>query len=122
MLLNEYIICFHQIQSICWHPSEAQNLLSGSGDQTVCLVDCRDANNKSCQHRWTFDSDIERVTWNTFNTNQYLVRMIEEEYGCFCLLCNIIKYRHQPKMDMFIVWISGKRRNLFLVYLLIVML
>lgn len=61
-----------QIQSICWHPIEAQNLLSGSGDHTVCLVDCRDAMNKSNQHRWTFDSEIERVTWNTFNTNQYL--------------------------------------------------
>ncbi|CAF4250683.1 unnamed protein product [Rotaria sp. Silwood2] len=61
-----------QIQSICWHPIEAQNLLSGSADRTVCLVDCRDANNKASQHRWTFDSDIERVAWNTFDTNQYL--------------------------------------------------
>ncbi|CAF1251924.1 unnamed protein product [Rotaria magnacalcarata] len=61
-----------QIQSICWHPSEAQNLLSGSSDRTVCMVDCRDGNNKSSQHRWTFDSDIERVTWNTFDTNQFL--------------------------------------------------
>lgn len=39
----------------------------------MCLVDCRDANNQSKQHRWTFDSDIERVTWNTFDSNQYLV-------------------------------------------------
>jgi len=61
-----------QIQSICWHPIEAQNLLSASADRTVCLVDCRDANNKTSQRRWTFDSDIERVTWNTFDTNQYL--------------------------------------------------
>jgi periodic tryptophan protein 1 len=60
------------IQSICWHPTDAQNLLSGSDDRTVCLVDCRDANNKTSQHRWTFDSDVERVTWNTFDTNQYL--------------------------------------------------
>ena len=52
---------------------EAQNLLCGSNDPTVCLVDCRDANSKVNQHRWTFDSDIERVTWNTFDTNQYLV-------------------------------------------------
>ncbi|CAF3877145.1 unnamed protein product [Adineta steineri] len=61
-----------QIQSICWHPTEPQNLLSGSADKTVCLIDCRDANNKSSQHRWTFDSDIERVTWNIFDSNQYL--------------------------------------------------
>jgi len=61
-----------QIQTICWHPTEAQNLLSGSADKTVCLVDCRDGNNKTNQHRWTFDSDIERVTWNIFDTNQYL--------------------------------------------------
>ncbi|UJR36697.1 hypothetical protein I4U23_029414 [Adineta vaga] len=61
-----------QIQSICWHPSEPQNLLSGSSDQTVCLTDCRDADNKNSQHRWTFDSDIERVAWNTFDSNQFL--------------------------------------------------
>jgi hypothetical protein len=41
----------------------------------VCLVDCRDANNKANQHRWTFDSDIERVAWNTFDTHQFLVRI-----------------------------------------------
>ena len=67
-------ISFNQIQSISWHPIEAQNLLTGSSDRTVCLIDCRDANNKSKKHRWTFDSDIERVTWNTFDGNQFLVR------------------------------------------------
>ena len=64
----------NQIQSICWHPTDAQNLLSGSADQTVCLVDCRNATNQASQTRWTFDSEIERVTWNTFDPNQYLVR------------------------------------------------
>lgn len=68
-----FVSC-NQIQSISWHPIEAQNLLSGSSDRTVCLIDCRDANNKSKKHRWTFDSDIERVTWNTFDGNQFLVR------------------------------------------------
>ena len=71
----EFLFFTKQIQSICWHPTEPQNLLSGSADQTVCLVDCRDANNKNNQHRWTFDSDIERVAWNTFDSNQFLVRI-----------------------------------------------
>ena len=79
------IFFFQQIQSICWHPIEAQNLLSGSGDQTVCLVDCRDAKNKTNQYRWTFDSDVERVTWNIFNTNQYLVKINIDFYSCIII-------------------------------------
>jgi len=83
LFLNKIFLFFHQIQSICWHPIEAQNLLSASSDQTVCLVDCRDANNKTSQHRWTFDSDVERVTWNTFDTNQFLVRIKRDFFFSF---------------------------------------
>jgi hypothetical protein len=71
----------------------------------VCLVDCRDGNNKTSQHRWTFDSDIERVTWNTFDTNQYLVRIKLELPFFFFLRSSSIgnqnfQYRNNQRVNV----------------------
>lgn len=74
-----------QIQSISWHPTEAQNLLTGSADKNVRLVDCRQANERNSQKRWTFDSEVERVAWNTFEPNQFLVKkqQLEDHRSAF---------------------------------------
>ena len=80
-------------------------------DQTVCLVDCRDSNK---QTRWTFDSDIERVTWNNFDTNQFLVNKIVWLF--IDLINRLCVFRHQQKMVMSMRWTFVRQRFLFLVY------
>ena len=60
-----------KVQSIEFHPIESFSLLSGSSDQTVALFDCR--NPKSNYKTWTLNAEIERVLWNHFEPNQFLV-------------------------------------------------
>ncbi|XP_064628695.1 periodic tryptophan protein 1 homolog [Lineus longissimus] len=51
-----------KVQSIDWHPFEAQTLVSGSFDKTVRLFDCR-SSDKDCK-KWTIAGEVERVVWN----------------------------------------------------------
>ncbi|CAL8115492.1 unnamed protein product [Orchesella dallaii] len=57
--------CFSEkVQSVKWHPIEAQSLLTGCCDGIVKLFDCRTpGTNKS----WAFEGEIERIMWNKFD-------------------------------------------------------
>ncbi|XP_050350162.1 periodic tryptophan protein 1 homolog [Nymphalis io] len=53
-----------KVQSLCFHPLEAQTLLSGSCDGRARVTDCR----ASDAHRaWSLGPEIERVVWDTHN-------------------------------------------------------
>ena len=60
-----------RVQSIQFHPIESFSLLSGSCDSTVALYDCR--NPKTNKKVWKLESDIERVLWNKFDPNYFIV-------------------------------------------------
>ena len=62
-----------KVPTIEFHPVETSLLLAGSFDKTVALYDLR--NPKENRKVWTMGSEIERVTWNTHDTNQFLVRI-----------------------------------------------
>nr|XP_026485055.1 periodic tryptophan protein 1 homolog [Vanessa tameamea] len=53
-----------KVQSLCFHPLEAQTLLSGSCDGRARVTDCRATD----AHRaWSLGPEIERVVWDTHN-------------------------------------------------------
>lgn len=54
-----------KVQSVKWHPVEAQSLLSGSFDKTVKVYDCRSPNDTF--KSWSLDGEIERVIWDSFS-------------------------------------------------------
>ncbi|ODM88554.1 Periodic tryptophan protein 1 [Orchesella cincta] len=57
--------CFEdKIQSLKWHPIEAQTLLTGSCDGVVKLFDCR---TPGANKTWVFEGEVERVMWNKFD-------------------------------------------------------
>lgn len=60
-----------RVQALEFHPEESFSLLSGSCDSTVALYDCRNPNtNKKI---WKLENDIEKVIWNAFDPNYFLV-------------------------------------------------
>ncbi|XP_046382682.1 periodic tryptophan protein 1 homolog [Ischnura elegans] len=58
-----------KVQTLCWHPFEAQTLLTGATDKRARVFDCRVE--KSCLE-WDFPGEIERVIWNHFDPFCYL--------------------------------------------------
>lgn len=62
-----------KVQSLKFHPSEAQLLLTGCCDGTVKLYDCRDPSQiESAYKLWTYaDSEIERVVWDPHDSNYF---------------------------------------------------
>lgn len=64
-----------KVQSLKFHPTEAQMLLTGCCDGTVKLFDCRDPNEIDTNFKlWSFDGgEVERVYWDPHNTNYYFV-------------------------------------------------
>lgn len=62
-----------KIQSLKFHPTEAQHLLTGCCDGTVKLYDCRDPDQiESAYKSWTYDGcEIERVAWDAHDTNYF---------------------------------------------------
>ncbi|CAI4222090.1 unnamed protein product [Auanema sp. JU1783] len=55
-----------EVQTIAWHPVESTFLLAGTMKGTVEVIDCREeAGSASAQ--WSFETQIEKVTWNHFN-------------------------------------------------------
>lgn len=62
-----------KIQTIEFHPNESFLLLAGSFDCTAALYDLR--NPKENKKSWQIENGIERVAWNTFTFNQFIVRI-----------------------------------------------
>lgn len=62
-----------KIQTLKFHATDAQMLLTGSCDGTVKLFDCRDSNTVDNDFKlWSFaDCEIERVQWDPFNSNHF---------------------------------------------------
>lgn len=59
-----------KVQSVRFHPSEANNLLAGCCDGTVRLFDCRDPDEIASSAKvWHFGDEIERVLWDPHAPN-----------------------------------------------------
>lgn len=50
-----------KVQCVCWHPYEAQSLLTGSFDKYVSVVDCRSPESGK---KWLLPSDCEQTIWD----------------------------------------------------------
>ncbi|CAH2099508.1 unnamed protein product [Euphydryas editha] len=53
-----------KVQSLCFHPLEAQTLLSGACDGRARVTDCRAP---AARRAWSLPPEIERVVWDTHN-------------------------------------------------------
>lgn len=54
-----------KVQTLQFHPSEAQTLLTGCCDSMVRVFDCRTPDNPSGS--WKISGEVERVVWDHFN-------------------------------------------------------
>lgn len=62
-----------KVQSVKFHPTEANQLLTGCCDGTVKLFDCRDPDAIGATAKvWTFGGEIERVLWDPNAQNCFL--------------------------------------------------
>ncbi|KAK2588421.1 hypothetical protein KPH14_004420 [Odynerus spinipes] len=59
-----------KVQSIEWHPSETHQLLTGCADKFARLFDCKE---ESSVKTWETPGEVERVLWNHFNANHFLI-------------------------------------------------
>ena len=60
-----------KVCSIAWHLRESTMLLSGSYDRTVVVADMRAPDARV--PRWGVESDVETVTWNPHDPNQFYI-------------------------------------------------
>lgn len=61
-----------KIQSLKFHPTEAQSLLTGCCDGTVRLYDCRDPETiQQSAKIWNFNGEIERIAWDLHDGNYF---------------------------------------------------
>lgn len=60
----------HKVQSIDWHPSEPNLLLTGAYDKTVHMIDVRVT---AGSRVWKVDADVESVRWHPHNGNFFIV-------------------------------------------------
>ncbi|XP_017149335.1 periodic tryptophan protein 1 homolog [Drosophila miranda] len=63
-----------KVQSLEFHPTEAQSILTGCSDGFVRLFDCRDAeavNSSSIQ--WKVDGEVEKVLWHPTQTDYFII-------------------------------------------------
>ncbi|KAI8391614.1 WD40-repeat-containing domain protein [Radiomyces spectabilis] len=59
-----------KVQSVAWHPTEPTVFMSGSYDQTVCVLDARSPDHVK---RWKLNSDVESLRWDPHNPNCFYV-------------------------------------------------
>ncbi|XP_036334143.1 periodic tryptophan protein 1 homolog [Rhagoletis pomonella] len=63
-----------KVQSIEFHPDEAQSILTGSADGIVRLFDCRNADAVDSDYiKWKTPGEVEKVLWNPSDTNYFVV-------------------------------------------------
>ena len=60
-----------KVCSIAWHLRESTMLLSGSYDRTAVVADMRAPDARV--PRWGVESDVETVTWNPHDANQFYI-------------------------------------------------
>jgi periodic tryptophan protein 1 len=68
---KSYLMHKGKVCALDWHPNEATVLLSGSYDRTVAATDMRAPDAKA--PRWTVEADVEKVRWNTHDSNFFYV-------------------------------------------------
>ncbi|XP_067628635.1 periodic tryptophan protein 1 homolog [Eurosta solidaginis] len=63
-----------KVQSLEFHPEEAQSILTGSADGKVRLFDCRNADtvDSDCV-KWKIPGEVEKVLWNPCDTNHFVI-------------------------------------------------
>ncbi|KAI8122596.1 hypothetical protein FF38_02590 [Lucilia cuprina] len=63
-----------KVQSIGFHPEEAQSILAGSADGLVRLFDCRDPEQVNTSFiKWKIPGEVEKVLWNSCDSNYFII-------------------------------------------------
>ncbi len=79
-----------KVQSLQWHPFEAQSLLTGCCDGQVRVFDCRAED--SLLSWKTSQGEVEKVLWNHFEPFTFFV-------SC-ALTCGTVEYEYLHQMGI----------------------
>ncbi|KAF5276887.1 hypothetical protein FQA39_LY06438 [Lamprigera yunnana] len=69
-----------KVQCLEWKIDEAQTLLAGGSDKTIKLFDCRHPEDYKT---WKISGEAEKICWNPFETNLFLVGTNNGNIHCF---------------------------------------
>ncbi|XP_034105779.1 periodic tryptophan protein 1 homolog [Drosophila albomicans] len=63
-----------KVQSIEFHPEDAQSILTGCADGIVRLFDCRDAEGVNASFiKWQTNGEVEKILWHPTETNYFII-------------------------------------------------